>query len=91
MPLPRIARIRVLVMVPTMSRPMFMPLRIRSLAVSSGFTRVSSWTAELMLMATSITAPRALTMTPAVTSPVMPMVLSPVWRSCSRASAYSCR
>ena len=78
-------------MVPTISRPMFMPLLNSSRAVRESLTRVSSRMAEAMLIATSITAPNALTMTPAVTSPVMPIMLSPVWRSWSRASAYSWR
>ena len=84
-PLPKNARISVLVMVPTMSRPMFMPERKRSLPLRSGATVCTSVRAEDMLMATSITAPRALMTTPATNRPRRPRGV-PVCRSCSSGS-----
>ena len=71
-PLPKNARISVLVMVPTMSRPMFMPEWKSSLPLRSGATVCTSVNAEEMLMATSITAPRALMTTPATSRPRRP-------------------
>ena len=75
----------VFVIVPTMSRPMFMPDRTRSFQPRSGATACTSERAEEMLIATSITAPSALMTTPATSRPRRPMGV-PVWRSCSSGS-----
>ena len=72
-PLPRNASIRVLVIVPTMSRPIFMPDLNRSFDVRPVFAACTSSSDEEILMATSITAPRALMMMPATRSPLSPI------------------
>jgi len=84
-PLPKNARIRVLVMVPTISRPIFIPERNRARPSRSGATVCTSVSAEEMLMATSITAPSALMTTPATSRPRRPKGV-PVCRSCSSGS-----
>ena len=89
-PLPRKARISVLVMVPTISRPMFLPDFHKSRRVSSGFTAFSSLRADDMDIATSITAPKAEMMIPATKSPRKPMGV-PDWRSCSKGSTSEMR
>ena len=78
-PLPKNARIRVLVMVPTMSRPMFIPERNSSRRDSWGLAAWTSAREEAMPMVTSITAPRALMMMPPTSRPRRPMGV-PVWR-----------
>ena len=87
---PRNARISVLVMVPTISRPMFMPDLKRSFCFSAGFAACTSSSAEEMLMATSMTAPSALMMMPATKSPLKSMV-APTYFSCRSGSASSMR
>ena len=89
-PLPKNARIRVLVMVPTMSRPMFIPERNSSRPDSWGLAARTSAREEAMPMVTSITAPRALMMMPPTSRPRRPMGV-PVWRSCSKGSTSSMR
>lgn len=68
-PLPKNASISVFVIVPTMSRPIFMPERNSSFAFICGATVCTSVSAEAMLMATSITAPSALMTMPPTRSP----------------------
>ncbi len=82
---PSSARISVLVMVPTMSRPTFMPDRNKAPRPRVGSTQWTSQRAEDRLMATSMTAPRVLTMTPPTSRPFRPMGV-PCWRSCSSGS-----
>ena len=77
-------------MVPTMSCPMFMPERKSARKPNCGLAAWTSSSAEEMLMATSITAPRALTMMPATSSPCSPMGV-PVCRSWSRGSTSATR
>ena len=72
--LPRKARMSVFVIVPTMSWPMFMPERNSSLCERDGFAACTSSRADEMLIATSITAPSALMMMLAVSSPLSPSV-----------------
>lgn len=71
--LPVKARMSVLVIVPTASLPMFMPERNKSLKRRFGLTVFNSVMEEEMLMATSMTAPKAEMMIPDTNSPRMLM------------------
>ena len=68
--LPRNASIRVFVIVPTISRPMFIPDLNSSFAESLGFAACTSSSDEDMLMETSMTAPSAHIMILATSRPL---------------------